>query len=111
MTTSTTTDSGSSIREMLLAEAKQYILNRKKILTVNAEKHPTLIKWTPLRKIEISIEQVENWLESPEAQGIAVLLNKSLLAFDYDGQGEDIVWGKLVPRCNPDLQNAFNRTT
>ena len=69
------------------------------------------VEWTPLRDMEISIEQVMEWLSNPLAERIAVLLDKSLLAFDYDGAGEFVIWHKLVPRCSPELQDAFHKTT
>jgi hypothetical protein len=98
-------------KDTLLAEAKQYLDNGRKVITINAEKKPTLEKWTPLRDMDVSIEQVNEWLSSPLAERIAVLLDKSLLAFDYDGAGEYIIWDKLVPRCTPELQTAFRQTT
>jgi len=102
----TTTD----IKDKLLAEAKQYLDCGRKVVTINGKK-PTLVGWTPLKDMEISTEQVRSWLSSPLAERIAVLLDKSLLAFDYDGAGEYVIWDKLVPRCTSEIRDAFHKTT
>jgi hypothetical protein len=86
-------------KEELLAAAREYLENGRKVITINADKKPTLEKWTPLRDMNISIEQVNQWLSSPLAERIAILLDNSLVAFDYDGAGEYMFWDKLVPRC------------
>ena len=98
-------------KEELLAAAREYLEHGRKVITINADKKPTLEKWTPLRDMNISIEQVNQWLSSPLAERIAILLDNSLLAFDYDGAGEYMFWDKLVPRCSPELQTAFHHTT
>jgi hypothetical protein len=105
-----TSSSATDIKDILLAEAKRYLDYGRKVVTINGKK-PTLVEWTPLRDMEISIEQVREWLSSPLAERIAVLLDKSLLAFDYDGAGEYAFWKRMVPRCNPELQEAFHKTT
>ena len=99
-------------KDALLAEAKQYLEHGRKIITINGKK-PTLEEWTPLRNkdVQISIEQLQDWLSSPLAGRIALLLDKSLLPFDYDGAGEYVIWDKLVPRCGTELQKAFHQTT
>ena len=99
-----------SDKEILLNEARQYLEHGRKIITINGKK-PTLEEWTSLREMQISIEQVQDWLSSPLAERIALLLDKSLLAFDYDGAGEYVIWDKLVPRCSKELQKVFHQTT
>jgi len=95
-----TSSSATDIKDILLAEAKQYLERRGKIVTINGKK-PTLDEWTPLRDMDISIVQIRDWLLNPLAERLAILLDKSLIPIDYDETGEYVLWNKLVPRCSP----------
>jgi hypothetical protein len=106
----TSSSSATDIKDILLAEAKQYLECRRKVVTINGKK-PTLDEWTPLRDMDISIEQIRDWLLNPLAERLAILLDKSLIPIDYDETGEYVLWNKLIPRCSPGLQDAFHQTT
>jgi hypothetical protein len=110
MATPTSKDGHDSNKSVLLTETEKYIRHGRKVITINEKKKPTLKKWTPYRNIPISIEQVKEWLSDPLAVRIAILLDKSLLALDYDGLGEHRLQTRILPRSPKEVQNAFDIT-
>ena len=59
-----------SDKEILLNEARQYLEHGRKIITINGKIKATLEEWTSLREMQISIEQVQDWLSSPLAEPV-----------------------------------------
>jgi hypothetical protein len=96
----------------LLSEAEKYICHGLKPITIKEDKKPTIDTWTPLRDMpNIPLEQVKQWLSNPLAVRMAVLLDKSWFAFDYDGLGEHRLRTRILPRCPKEIQDAYEATT
>lgn len=101
----------SKLDNIILSEAEKYIQHGKKPIPINEWKKPTIEKWIPWRnEPTIPLEQIKEWFSNPLAIHLAILLDKSLIAIDYDGLGEERLLNRILPRCPKEVQDAYEIT-
>lgn len=97
----------------LLAAAEEYT-RLGYVVIPTKDKRPT-IKWTDRRGIKATPEELQQWFggnnNNSNVEGIGIILDKSMVAFETDGVGESVFNQKLLPNLSIGTRETYTKTT